>query len=363
MRSLKHIAVVLALLLATSVAWAGEPHSSYLGVDVDDVTHERAQALKLKSDSGVEITMVDNDAPAGKAGLKEHDVILKFNGSEVESVEALRRMIKETPPGRVANLTISRDGSEQNVPVTLGDRAKVMAIGPHIAWAPEPPEPPQPRVVIPPIHIEMPDMPAIAGVPYSGRAGMVIESLTPQLGEYFGVKNGEGALVRSVEKGSPAAAAGLRAGDVILKIDQQKVSDRSDVRNLLRNKTGKVPVVILRDKKEQTLTLALPDRSQSSKGTIVLTPEDFDIDLDEIAELAPEAAELAMEKAAVEMQKHSVEMKHAMEQAQVELRREMEKQKHELKRQQEDMKRQQKEEMKQQKEMLKEQLQQDDDED
>ena len=58
---------------------------SYLGVDISDVTSERLAALKLKDERGVEVTMVDQDAPAGKAGLKEHDVILTMNGTNVES--------------------------------------------------------------------------------------------------------------------------------------------------------------------------------------------------------------------------------------------------------------------------------------
>src|SRR5205085_9750744 len=102
---------------------------------------------------------------------------------------------------------------------------------------------------------EIPEVYWMQGRSRVGRGG---ESLTPQLGGYFGVKNGEGLLVRSVEKGSPAETAGFRAGDVIIKVDQQRVSDRSDWRSTLRNKTGKVPVGIVREKREQTLTLILP---------------------------------------------------------------------------------------------------------
>src|ERR1051326_571325 len=82
---------------------------SYLGVDIQDVTKDRVNPLKLKEERGVEITMVDADAPAGKAGLREHDVILQFNDTAVESEEQLRRLIRETPPGRAITLGISRD--------------------------------------------------------------------------------------------------------------------------------------------------------------------------------------------------------------------------------------------------------------
>ena len=73
--------------------------SSYLGVDITDVTTERLSALKLKEEKGVEVTMVDQDAPAGKAGIKEHDVILTMNGTTIESGAQLRRMIHETAAG------------------------------------------------------------------------------------------------------------------------------------------------------------------------------------------------------------------------------------------------------------------------
>src|SRR5580765_4446632 len=83
--------------------------SSYLGVDIADVTTERLSALKLKEEKGVEVTMVDQDAPAGKAGIKEHDVILMMNGTAIESGAQLRRIIHETPPGRTVTLGLSRD--------------------------------------------------------------------------------------------------------------------------------------------------------------------------------------------------------------------------------------------------------------
>ena len=98
--------------------------SSYLGVDIADVTAERLSALKLKEEHGAEITMVDQDAPSGKAGLKEHDVIESVNGTQVESAAQLRRMIKETPPGRVVTLGISREGQPMTIKVQLADRKK-----------------------------------------------------------------------------------------------------------------------------------------------------------------------------------------------------------------------------------------------
>src|SRR5205814_9791106 len=105
----------------------GGSGSSYLGVDIADVTTERLSALKLKEEHGAEVTMVDQDAPAGKAGLKEHDVILSLNGAAVESAAQLRRMIRETPAGRVIALGISREGRPQTIKVQLANRSKSMS--------------------------------------------------------------------------------------------------------------------------------------------------------------------------------------------------------------------------------------------
>src|SRR5579863_9213113 len=98
--------------------------TSYLGVDIADVTAERLSALKLKEEKGVEVTMVDQDAPAGKAGIKEHDVILTINGTTTESGAQLRRMIHETPPGRIVSFGVSRDGQPMTVKVQLADKHK-----------------------------------------------------------------------------------------------------------------------------------------------------------------------------------------------------------------------------------------------
>src|SRR6266446_1496125 len=96
--------------------------SSYLGVDIADISSDRLGALKLKEEHGVEVTMVDQDAPAGKAGIKEHDVILTMNGTAIESKSQLQRMIHETPAGRVISLGLSRDGQPMTIKVQLADR-------------------------------------------------------------------------------------------------------------------------------------------------------------------------------------------------------------------------------------------------
>src|SRR6266853_1495178 len=264
--------------------------SSYLGVDIVDVSADRLGALKLKEEQGVEVTMVDQDAPAGKAGIKEHDVILTMNGTVVESKSQLQRMIHETPAGRVVSLGLSRDGQPVTIKVQLADRRSEF---PHIAKG-------KGKENDNDFHFEMPPMPNFEvpniGVVYvhsSMRSGVMVENLTPQLGEFFGVKSGNGVLIRSVEKGSRADKAGMRAGDVIVRVGDQAVHDTSDFTHSLRGRSaGSVKVSVIRDKKELTLTLTLPERKESGE----MIEESFEVpelDAETQAELSQVREEIA----------------------------------------------------------------------
>jgi serine protease Do len=324
--------------------------SSYLGVDIADVTSERLSALKLKEEKGVEVTMVDQDAPAGKAGIKEHDVILTMNGSSVDSAAQLRRMIHETPAGRIVEFGLSRDGQPVTVKVQLGDRHKEFSYGPNMKDF---------HVEVPEIHVSPEiDIPAMnmVVVTSSARSGLTVENITPQLGEFFGVKNGTGVLVRSVEKGSRAEKAGFRAGDVIVKVNSQPVHDTSDFTHAVRSRNGNgYNIGVIRDKKEQNLNLTLPERRDSGdmlENESIYDQPSFDADnaveLSElhskIAELQPQIA-LARQEA-IESSREVIESsRKAMEEVrkslcdeQKKLRQETEKQREEMRKQQEQLK-------------------------
>src|SRR5208337_2890122 len=239
--------------------------SSYLGVDIADVSPERLGELKLKEEHGAEVTMVDQDAPAGKAGLHEHDVIISLNGTAVESAAQLRRMIREMPPGRVVNLGISRDGQPLAIKVQLADRRKSMAWEPNVKVD-------IPKIDIPAMDFDLPV--SVVVVHSSMRSGLMVENITSQLGDFFGVKDGNGVLVRSVEKGSRGEKAGFRAGDVVVKVNNQPIHDTSDFTHALRSSSGgAAAVTVMREKKEQNLTLTLPEKKDSGS----LLEDSFDI--------------------------------------------------------------------------------------
>ncbi|HTA23911.1 MAG TPA: PDZ domain-containing protein [Terriglobales bacterium] len=313
--------------------------SSYLGVDTQDITSDRLGALKLKEERGVEVTMVDQDAPAGKAGLKEHDVILTVNGAEVESVEQLRRVIRETPPGRVVSLGLSRDGQALTIKVQLAERKNSYAYG--YSYGPKGKD----------FHFEMPPMPPIPPIPDMGdidipvsivvvhssaRSGLMVENLTPQLGDFFGTKNGQGVLVRSVEKGSRADKAGFRAGDVVVKINGEAIHDSSDFSHALRSRKDNTATIgVIRDKKEVNITITLPERKQSDlERESLMTPE---IDAETSEELSQWESEMAQLQPEMEEA-----VSRAMEQVQPEIERrsrDMVRQNQEVRRQMRDIQR------------------------
>jgi hypothetical protein len=249
--------------------WGFNTKGAYLGVRTQDVTKERLSALKLKDETGVEVVMVDQDAPAAKAGIKEHDVLLTFNGTHIDSEEQLRRVVRETPPGRTVAVGLMRDGQPLNVNITLANRKEIATSHKILAMPPVPSHPNVPMMGM--LDFDAPQVNVL--VQTSGRSGIMVEGITPQLAEFFGCKNGaSGVLVRAVDKGSAGEAAGLRAGDIILAVDKEKISDPGDWRHALRNLNGKVSLSILRDKKELNLNLNLPERK---RGELELPNLDF----------------------------------------------------------------------------------------
>jgi serine protease Do len=241
---------------------------SYLGVGVLDIDAERAKAIKLNEERGVEVKNVDDDSPAAKAGLKPGDVVLEFNGQRVESGEQFARLVRETPAGRQAKLLILREGKNQTVTAAIGTRpGQFIARGPDGFRFnfPNPPAPPAP----PDWGGRgkwwgaMPDLPSGTMSWRSGMLGIETEGLGSQLAQFFGVK--EGVLVRSVNKNSPAEKAGLKAGDVIIKVSDSAVDSPDDLSRQVRAVRGKGRVVltVVRERKETTVTVELEDDAQN----------------------------------------------------------------------------------------------------
>jgi serine protease Do len=265
------LAAALAALLLPAAALAQASSPAWMGVGVAEVTADKVSELKLKEERGAVIVTVAPESPAAQAGLKENDVVLEYAGQRVISVEQFQRMVRETPAGRTIALQISRDGAPQQVSVTLKARPGVR----RVRVAPLPPRPPRPPMVeLPEIDIDV-DIPQfdreITIFTRTARLGIDGESLTKQLGEYFGAPDGQGVLVRSVDAGSSAEQAGLKAGDVITKVDGERVATIRDLRNLLRDRGNKSPlaVTVIRNKREMTVNVTV-DRREQGPGVVIV---------------------------------------------------------------------------------------------
>lgn len=240
--------------------------SGWLGVEIDEVTPEKAKDLKLSATRGVIVSDVEPDSPAAKSGLKENDVILEYDGQAVEGTVQFRRLVRETPPGRTVALMISRDGRKQNVSVELADRnafyekqmqGRMRDFGKPFALA------------TPNLNFNMPDMFFMDS--RTPLLGINAEDLTGQLGSYFGAPDNSGVLVREVRSGTPADKAGLKAGDVIVKVDDKPIKSLSDLREELRDKSDQktVNLGVLRKGSEMNVRVEIEKPKPVEKTQII----------------------------------------------------------------------------------------------
>ena len=248
-------------------AYTVQRSGSYMGIGVVDITAERAKTLNLKEERGVEVTSVVDDGPAAKAGIKEGDVVLDYNGQAVQGTTQFQRLVSETPAGRQVKVGIWRNGATQTLTATVAERkGTVIMSDDGSSWlnVPIPPMPPMPN-----INIDVPHFNMVYGSPMLGIEGESLES-EEQLADFFGVK--EGVLVKSVRRNSAAEKAGLKAGDVIVKVDDMKVGNSSEITKTLRSLRSKrtFTVLVVRNKKEMPLTVTLEDRGSIRAATGVV---------------------------------------------------------------------------------------------
>jgi serine protease Do len=222
------------------------PQGSYLGVRLADVDADRARTLKLSEERGVEVTNVEEDSPAAKAGIKPGDVLLKYNDENILGAQQFVRLVRETPQGRKVSIQVWRDGRTQMTVVTTGAPKFQfeMPPGPIAFNSPN-------MKFLPPI-----DTPTFLMGWKNSLLGIECESLDSQLAQFFGVRHG--ALVRSVAKGSPAEKAGIRAGDVLTAIGDRSVGNAHDMTSYdrLAYEPGKpLSVSLVRDHKPMAVSV------------------------------------------------------------------------------------------------------------
>ncbi len=237
--------------------------NGYLGIQTQEITKENFSKFGLSKVQGVAIEKVLENSPAAQAGLQAGDVILRFNGEEITSVRKLTRLIGEVAPDHQITLSIARAGGEREVSVTLGKRpANMFELGKFDMQMPQ-------MRVMPMPNMQMPQMPPMENMPqirefpqgdfvfrFGGarQIGVGATPLTKQLADYMGISEGKGLLITEVRENSPAARAGLKAGDVIIEADGKEVKGQMDlIRAINEKKEGDVNLTIIRDKNRQTI--------------------------------------------------------------------------------------------------------------
>ena len=255
----------------------------YLGIKFQDAPPEPGTSLQRNA-RGVEIVMVDHDGPAGKAGLRPHDILLGLNGQAIASAEALRRMIHDAGAGMEVALSIVRGGRALTLNAQLANPDEVTRAAmarlpagdtlaaPAIAAAPAPTGQDNENAgsnEVYPTEEASPSAPVTSAVgPMRGQSfigsmlhsapvtGVVLDVMEPQLANFFGAPQGTGLLVHSVLPGSPAAQAGLHAGDIVLRADLLPLRSQADwTKRVHAAKGHPISLSVLRDRHEMTLTL------------------------------------------------------------------------------------------------------------
>jgi serine protease Do len=245
---------------------------SQLGVVVDDLGAAELGDRENVS-GGVRIEDVEETSAAEKAGVREGDVVVEYDGERVRSARQFARLVQETPEGRPVSMVIVRAGQRQTLTVTPEGRSAAWRVdldGRRLGRDIE-----RSLRDLPHLREFRFDGPALdfdAVIPRlsnpRGRLGVRLDDLTPQLDEYFGAKDG-GVLVTSVTEGSPAAKAGLKAGDVITSVNGDRVRDYDTLASELRGiESADVTLGIVRDRKESTVKATLEDSQPRTRRPV-----------------------------------------------------------------------------------------------
>ena len=214
----------------------GRVRRGMLGIGIQNLDEDTAQALELKDTSGVLVSDVRKGSAAEKAGFKRRDVITSINGEKIEDSNVLRNKIAGTLPGTEIKVTVLREGSPVELTATLDEFEQPGAKSNDESDNSDRNSDDQ------------------SG---TGKLGLTLQPLTPQIARQFGIEEGtEGMLVTGVDPGGAAAEAGINRGDVLLEINRRGVSTMGDVQSALESAAGK-PVLLLIARRGQTIYLTV----------------------------------------------------------------------------------------------------------
>ena len=278
---------ILTLFMAASMILSADALAAkkgWLGVTIKSVNEDVKEDWELSVDKGVLVTYVIDDSPADEAGIKKGDVILKYEGRSVRYTDELIEYVRKTPPGEKAKIEIDRNGKTKKFEVEIEKNRR--------------------RVVIDKFGDGDHGFTFYSDDNESGFLGVDMYDLTDGLREYFDVEDDEGVLIVNVIEDSPAEKAGLKSGDIIVKVDKRVIEDSDDLRKAIskHEPDEKVKIEYIRNKKKSSKTVKLGEREDFNDFNIRIfrdrhfSPQgNFYFDSDKMKELHIEMNRLSRE--------------------------------------------------------------------
>ncbi len=184
----------------------GKVVRGWIGVAIQDVDENLAKSFNLKKPEGILVSEVEKGSPAEKAGLKQGDVIIRYNNRKLENVNDLRNTVALTTPKTSVDLKIIRDGKPMDISVTIGEQ---------------------------PSDFGTRSFERVGSSPLK-QFGLAFRNLTPDLEQRLGYKHDQGIVVSSVEPGSPAAMSGLKPGLLVEEVNKQRVHNLKELGKILK---------------------------------------------------------------------------------------------------------------------------------
>jgi serine protease Do len=213
--------------VVAQLAESGRVTRAWLGVSIQPLTRELATSFGLPDTAGALVSSVMDNSPAARVGLRQGDVITKYDGRPVARGTDLPRAVAETPVGREVPIEVMRDGKRLELTVKVA-------------------------------QLDEGERQASAAQPAASRLGIAARSLTPELARSLDLPDGRGVLVERVEEGSPAQSAGIAAGDVIVEVDRTPVASVGALRAALDKHPAGKPMLLLVNREGQSLYLTVP---------------------------------------------------------------------------------------------------------
>jgi serine protease Do len=222
------IPINMAKEIVTQLKDKGHVTRGWLGVAIQEVTPQLAKGFGLKEPKGALVSDVTKDSPAEKAGIERGDVILEFDGKDVHNSQELPRIVASTPVGKTVSVKIARDSKTLDRQVKLGEMEEKQL--------------------------------EVAEAPSQKQLGITVQNVTPDVARKLGLKKASGIVVTRVEPGSPAADAGILAGDVIQEINQKPVKDVNDFKQKVEKEKGQESILLLVQRQGTSLFAAVTPR-------------------------------------------------------------------------------------------------------